>query len=131
MSPEDGQDPVCCCPCDPDVAEPADPPDPGEIAELKAQQRKIKKGKYGSAPITPHTPPEDPEVEVTWIEIELLDSGDPPMPVPSARYKVVTSEETAITGTLNEEGFARIENIPPGSCKVSFPEYDEECWEKA
>jgi len=34
-------------------------------------------------------------------------------------------------GTLDAKGFARLDGIPKGSCKVTFPNFDKEAWEKA
>ena len=34
-------------------------------------------------------------------------------------------------GTLDEKGLARVEGIPEGSCKVTFPDLDKDAWEPA
>jgi hypothetical protein len=33
-----------------------------------------------------------------------------------------------ISGTLDENGFARVEGIDPGQCKVTFPDLDKDAW---
>ena len=38
---------------------------------------------------------------------------------------------TVAGGTLDEKGLARLEGIEPGSCKITFPNLDEEAWVKA
>lgn len=61
-----------------------------------------------------------------WIEIVLkTDSGDP---VPGEEYMVVASDQTVHTGVLDETGFARIDGIPAGECRVSFPLVDKREW---
>ena len=35
------------------------------------------------------------------------------------------------SGSLDPKGFARIEGIEPGQCKISFPDLDKDAWEKA
>ena len=34
------------------------------------------------------------------------------------------------TGTLDGDGFARVEGFDPGECMVTFPNLDKEAWEK-
>jgi type VI secretion system secreted protein VgrG len=66
----------------------------------------------------------------SWIEIELVDEDG--KPVPGEAYKVTLPDgETVATGTLDEKGFARIEGIDPGTCKITFPNLDKDSWAKA
>ncbi len=81
-------------------------------------------GKYGKEEIVPHKPDEE---KTSWIEIEMVDEDDEP--VPGEKYKVTLPDDTVAQGTLDENGFARIEGIDPGSCKVSFPDLDKAAWE--
>ena len=61
-----------------------------------------------------------------WIEIVLrTDSGDP---VPGEEYMVVAPDQAVYTGVLDEAGFARIDGLPAGQCKVSFPLIDKREW---
>ncbi|MCK6590998.1 MAG: type VI secretion system tip protein VgrG [Polyangiaceae bacterium] len=71
-------------------------------------------------------PPEEPVVEepVTWVEIVLLTSLEPLQPVPFARYRVELPDGSVREGQLDENGRARIENVAPGVCRVSFPDID-------
>jgi hypothetical protein len=84
----------------------------------------------GSEPVKPFKPTEEDEEneEKSWIEIEMVDEED--NPVPGMKYKVTLSDETVAEGTLDGKGFARLEGIPKGNCKVTFPELDKEAWEK-
>lgn len=119
-------------PTDATAPEDADEADPGEVAEVKAKQKETKSGKYGSVqapPFKPPTPEEYEEKELTWIEIELLDdNGDP---VPGERYEIELPDGRIKRGTLDGNGFARVEGIDPGQSKVTFPEYDQNAWESA
>jgi type VI secretion system secreted protein VgrG len=111
-------------------AEEADDADPGEIAEVKAKQKEQGTGKYGAAKSTPYKapPPEEAE-ELTWIEIELIDEDD--KPVPGERYQIEVADGRVIRGTLDNKGFARVEGLKPGDCKVTFLKLDKDAWEPA
>jgi len=99
-----------------------------------------------SAALVPPAPPAEPamaasaspgeerhkanEEKKSWIEIELVDEED--NPVPGERYKVTLPDgKTVAEGTLDEKGFARVEGIDPGTCKITFPNLDKDAWEKA
>ncbi len=55
-----------------------------------------------------------------WLEIELTDDQGAPMA--GEPYKVVLADGSVVLGELNDAGFDRLENICPGSAKVSFPD---------
>ncbi|MFN0131014.1 MAG: hypothetical protein ACKVW3_00525 [Phycisphaerales bacterium] len=75
------------------------------------------------------TPGEDPPPEeLTWIEIELVDQDD--RPVSGARYSLILPDGSPDGGTLDEQGFTRREGLKPGTCMVSFPEFDGGSWRK-
>jgi type VI secretion system secreted protein VgrG len=66
----------------------------------------------------------------SWIEIELVDEED--NPVPGERYKVTLPDgKTVAEGTLDEKGYSKISGIDPGTCKITFPALDKDAWEKA
>jgi len=122
----------------PQVAEDADIDDPGEVAQVKSEQRQNKEGKYGAEKVKAHKPVagqgesgdgESEKEKTSWIEIELLDEED--QPVPGERYQIELPDGSVAKGTLDQNGFARVEGIDPGTCKVTFPELDKEAWEKA
>jgi type VI secretion system secreted protein VgrG len=63
-----------------------------------------------------------------WIEIELLDEAG--KPVSGEPYKITLPDGTTVAdGTLDDKGRARVDNIDPGTCKVTFPNLDKEAWE--
>ncbi len=112
-------------PAAPDVADDADIADPGKMAEIKAEQLEKKEGKYGSVQVKPHKPDEE---KTSWIEIEMVDEEDEP--VPGEKYKITLPDDSVAEGTLDGKGFARVDGIDPGTCKVTFPELDKDAWEK-
>ena len=73
-----------------------------------------------------HPPPARPAVH--WIEIRLV--GEDGSPVPGEEYAVVLPDGTRARGYLDDQGFARVENITtPGTCRVFFPGLDAEAWD--
>ena len=63
----------------------------------------------------------------SWIEIRLRDQdGDP---VPGEDYKVVAPDGRELTGKLDQKGFARVDGIDPGQCKVTFPRLHRAEWD--
>ena len=68
--------------------------------------------------------PEPPD----WIEIEMVtEDGEP---AAGERYKIELPDGSVAEGTLDQKGFARVEGVKPGNCKVSFPNLDKKNWEK-
>lgn len=119
-------------PVDPDAALDADEADPGKVAKLKAEQAGTGKGKYGRQPVKPfraeaREPGEDRET--SWIEIEMLDEAD--RPVPGVKYEIELPDGSVASGVLDGDGLARIDGIEPGNCRVTFPELDKDAWEPA
>ena len=62
----------------------------------------------------------------TWIEVQLV--GEDDKPIPNERYAIALPGGKIVTGTLDSQGVARVENIPAGTCQVSFPDLDKEAW---
>ncbi len=112
-------------PTAPKAPEEADVADPGEMNEIKAEQAEKKEGKYGSQPIEPFKAGDDEDT--SWIEIELVDEDD--RPVPGEAYRITLSDGRVASGTLDSEGKARVEGIPAGDCQVTFQNLDSEAWE--
>ncbi len=126
-SPKSGKAGTPVDPAEAKAPQDADKADPGEVEKIKAQQRQTQTGKYGSIQNKPHKP--TPEKK-SWIEIEMVDEED--QPVPGEPYQVTLPDgETVATGTLDEKGFARIDGIEPGTCKITFPELDQDAWKRA
>ncbi len=66
--------------------------------------------------------------EKTWIEIQLVDSNDDP--VPGERYQLKITDGSMREGKLDEAGKVRVTNIDPGNCEVCFPDIDATEWQK-
>jgi hypothetical protein len=65
----------------------------------------------------------------SWVEIKLVDEQG--HPVPGEKYCITVPDGTAVEGSLNDNGEARVEGIDPGNCKITFPELDKRTWKKA
>lgn len=66
-----------------------------------------------------YTPPADKDKK-TWIEFKVLD--DKGKPQPSLSYEVTLPDQTIVTGSLDGNGFSRLDNIPSGTCQIRFPD---------
>jgi hypothetical protein len=130
-SPKSGTAGSAISPTDPKDAQEADKADPGEVEKIKAQQRKTKAGKYRSVKVKKFRPPltDEEKKNKTWIEITLVDGKG--NPVPGEPYEVEMPDTSVLSGSLDEKGFARIDGIDPGTCKVTFPEMDGRSWSRA
>ena len=49
---------------------------------------------------------------------------------PAARVGDMRTCPMLTPGTLDNNGFARVDGIDPGTCKITFPELDKDAWEK-
>ena len=78
------------------------------------------------APVIKNCPVAKPPL--TWIAIVLVDTEGNPLG--GKRYRIQTPDEQVREGILDTSGNAREEGIEPGTCEVSFPELDEEAWER-
>jgi hypothetical protein len=123
------EDPVA--PAEPDAPEEAVVADPGEAAEAKAEQAQAQDPTLGEQKAKPFKPRENEpgdEVQTTWIEIEMV--GEDDKPIPGEHYRITMPDGTVREGTLDHKGFARVEGMEPGTCKVTFPDLDKDAWEK-
>lgn len=64
----------------------------------------------------------------TWVAVQLIDDdGDP---VPNVPYKVTLPDGSVMTGSLDDQGIVRFDEIDPGDCLVSFPEIHAKEWKR-
>ena len=123
-------------PTDPDIAATANPGQndvptaaPGTLATTSASNVSpiVTSPSAGSSAPT-HNPnaPENQDKK-HWIEIQLND--DDGNPVPGESYKITLPDGTTVAdGTLDDKGHARVANIDPGNCQVTFPNLDKDSW---
>jgi hypothetical protein len=64
-----------------------------------------------------------------WIEIQVIDEDN--NPVSGVSYLILTPDGQDYSGVTDSEGLARVDNIVPGQCKISFPELDRDAWRAA
>jgi hypothetical protein len=64
----------------------------------------------------------------TWIAIRVLDEDG--NPVPDVAYSVTLPDGSIMTGSLDDQGLARFDDIDPGQCHVSFPEIHAREWKR-
>jgi len=80
-------------------------------------------------PMATHKPNSDENKDKkSWIELELVYESNG-LPVAGMAYEVTLPDgETLASGSTDEKGVARVDNIDPGSCQISFPGLDKEAW---
>jgi type VI secretion system secreted protein VgrG len=85
-----------------------------------------KKSAASDAPAhDPNSP--DNKDKTNWIEIKLVDTEG--KPVPGEPYQITLPDGSVSDGTLDQNGFARVDGIDPGSCQVTFPNLDQDSWQ--
>jgi uncharacterized protein (DUF2345 family) len=113
----------------PDDAAVADLSQPGKDVSYNTQPDDYQPT---DVPPTPGPPPEpgggDTEVK-TWVEIELVNEFDEP--VPSEPCVIRTPDGKELRRTTDANGLIRVTGVSPGECEVCFPEIDAEAWERA
>lgn len=83
----------------------------------------------GLAPHQPPATPEDQQQKTSWIEVELTDKHG--RPIAGEAYRIELPDgATVAEGTLDEKGFARVEGIDPGMCRIGFPNLGDDVWER-
>jgi type VI secretion system secreted protein VgrG len=109
----------------------ADNADPGAMQARSGSQAGL--AKSAGLSVLPDAPTHDPRSAKNkdkkhWIEIELLDEDD--NPVPGETYRITLPDGTTVaSGTLDHKGRARVDHIDPGTCQVTFPKLDKDAWQ--
>jgi hypothetical protein len=107
----------------------ADTAIPGKEVTYRQQRAQMTPAQLAALSAPSHKPTEEDKQKKSWIEIELVDEED--NPVPGERYRVTLPDgKTLAEGTLDEMGYAKISGIDPGTCKITFPELDKDAWER-
>ncbi|MEM1432645.1 MAG: hypothetical protein AAGG11_01170 [Pseudomonadota bacterium] len=140
MNPKSGKKIKPVKPGAPKVAEDADDDSPGGVASATAKPGRREKGNFGSTNVKPFVPPQagagaaDSESAAEeppegWIEVEMV--GEDGSPIAGERYEITVPDGRVASGTLDGNGFARVEGFEPGECKITFPDLDKDAWEPA
>jgi type VI secretion system secreted protein VgrG len=96
-----------------------------KLAAINAPWHKSSKEKSSSS----SSPTDQKKEKTSWVEIELRDEDG--APVAGEAYQITLPDGKVLaTGTLDEKGFARVDGIDPGKCKVTFPNMDGRTWSK-
>ncbi|HZN44856.1 MAG TPA: hypothetical protein VFB56_05980, partial [Nitrospiraceae bacterium] len=96
--------------------------------QRKIAQANMSPGEIAAADAPWHDPSsEESKQKKSWIEIELADEKN--KPVPGEKYRITLPDGTVVAeGALDTKGFARVDGIDPGTCKVTFPNLDKDAW---
>ena len=108
----------------------ADVAEPGANAETFRTQRDQQSADEKAVSDAPSHRPDDPENKnkTHFVEVELVD--DAGKPITGERVRVTLPDGTTISErSTDEKGLVRIDNIDPGSCKITFPDLDDNAWE--
>ncbi len=116
---------------------PTDAKDADDATGGSTQDASNSGSKSGSAPssvlvkpMATHKPTDDPS-KTSWIALQLSYESNG-LPVAGMEYAVTLPDgQTIAGGSTDEQGYAKVEGIDPGSCQISFPSLDQEAWEEA
>lgn len=137
-SPMPGMPGTLVPPSSPMEADIADNADPGSKApSYKSQRRAMTKQQQAAFNAPSYKPkpkssqgsqPEDKKKQ-SWVEIKLKDEQG--NAVPGEKYRITLPDgSTLAEGTLDENGYAKVDGIDPGNCKITFPNRDGRSWKK-
>ncbi len=130
--PSSGSPPQIEAPQAPDAAKEADKAEAGQVSSSTATT--IDPATYGSATsgsseaASSQSDPGQSTGPLTWVGVKLFNQQN--QPVPGVTYKIKMSDGSEQTGTLDEEGKARVEGVPQGSVEITFPDLHPDEWSK-
>ena len=67
--------------------------------------------------------------DATWIEVQLVDMDQNPMP--GEKYRIKLPDSSLMEGVLDKDGKVRFNNIVAGQADITFPEIDKNEWDAA
>ncbi len=102
-----------------------------ELVLLSApgKEARSSESKAAEPPPQPIVPAPRPKAEKTWIEVQLVNKKG--QPVGGARYRLKITDGSVREGQLDQNGSVRISGIDPGTCEISFLDYDAKEWSRA
>ena len=122
------------------LVSPKAPDEPKDADDAKAGSERTVKGYGPSDGGGENKPPENKPDEhkpeenkdkKSWIELQLVYESNG-KPVAGMSYEVTLPDgKTIASGTTDDQGVGRVENIDPGSCQISFSTLDKDAWEDA
>jgi hypothetical protein len=62
----------------------------------------------------------------TFVEFQLI--GEDDKAIPGEAYAIKLPGGKVVTGELDRDGLVRLEGIPAGTCRISFPKLDKDAW---
>src|SRR5580658_5375595 len=131
-SPKSGNAGSAVAPAAPDAAVAADDAVAGSVDQAQAAPGRGAASQQDSVPVKPYKPPQtraEKANKPSWIAIKLVDEQNDP--VPGEPYSITLPDGSVAEGTLDENGFARVDGIEPGTCQITFPQRDTEAWKSA
>ena len=102
-------------------------PDPSPNPSSQEAQQAVQQQSQSPAPqsTVQSCPLKQP---TAWVEVHLVDmEGNP---VGNVKYKITDPDGNAKEGTLGKDGKVRLEGLHRGTCVISFPELDQDNWER-
>jgi type VI secretion system secreted protein VgrG len=124
-----GSSPSLVAPTKPEEAQEADKADPGEKAK-SYNQDELKRSQLELARLDApaHKPDSEENKEKTaYIAVKLVDEAGEP--VPGELCRITFPDGSYTECALDEKGFLRVDHIDPGTCKITFPNLDQNAWE--
>lgn len=88
------------------------------VGQTQAQQDAVPKAADSGIAFAPVM--QGIEQEVHWLEFSLKNKSG--MPFSGEAYLVTDSRGVRYEGALDESGYARLDSVAPGVCKVVFPD---------
>lgn len=99
----------------------ADDAKPGTLGEIQKNQM--------TGPPTHAPDSEDNKDKKSWIAIHMKDEEG--QPCAGEAYEITLPDgQTISSGVLDDKGYAKVVNIDPGSCKITFPNLDKDAWKE-
>jgi len=75
------------------------------------------------------TPSQLAQMVKHWVEIEMVDEKG--VGIAGISYSIIAPDNQEYTGQTDANGRARVDNIPPGQCRISFPGLDKDAYKAA
>ncbi len=108
----------------------ADHAEPGANTKTFRTERESMSDDDKALAEAPSHRPDDPENKdkTHFVEVELVDEAG--KPVTGERVRVTLPDgETIAERCTDDKGLVRIDHVDPGSCKITFPDLDDNAWE--